>query len=73
MLVDASVVALVDDAVVVLVDVTVVVLVDDGVIALVDVTVVSLPDDAVVVEVTDVEVPVRVLLVVDPLATVALV
>jgi hypothetical protein len=56
---------LVDGTVVVLVDDAVVVLVDDGVIALVDVT--------VVVEVTDVEVPVRVLLVVDPLATVALV
>ncbi len=56
-----------------LVDDAVVVLVDDGVIALVDVTVVSLPDDAVVVEVTDVEVPVSRLLVVDPVATVALV
>jgi hypothetical protein len=57
----------------VLVDDGVVALVGDAVVALVDDAVVALPDNAVVVEVTDVEVPVRVLLVVDPLATVALV
>ncbi len=56
-----------------LVDDGVVALVGDAVVALVDDAVVALPDNAVVVEVTDVEVPVRVLLVVDPLATVALV